>query len=92
MGTSSNAYDIFYALFGNSHGMKSGFIIEIATLIIGFLVGSISAYTRRGRYIIMPLWILHDLPFILAAMIRQRFYASAGQDTLPSVIALFVFG
>ncbi len=96
MGTSSNAYDIFYGvIWGTRTALKTGVIIEIATLIIGILVGSISAYYGGlvDNIIMRIVDIFMTLPFILAALILAAVLMPVlGRSTLPSVIALIVFG
>ncbi|NPV41259.1 MAG: ABC transporter permease [Anaerolineae bacterium] len=96
MGTSSNAYDIFYGVvWGTRTALKTGVIIEIATLIIGILVGSISAYYGGvvDNIIMRIVDIFMTLPFILAALILAAVLMPVlGRSTLPSVIALIVFG
>lgn len=95
-GTSSNGYDIFYGvIWGTRTAIKTGVIIEITTLIIGILVGSISAYYGGlvDNIIMRIVDIFMTLPFILAALILAAVLMPViGRSTMPSVIALIVFG
>ena len=44
-GTSQGQYDIFYGMiWGTRTAFKTGFIVVIATFLIGVIIGSISAY------------------------------------------------
>lgn len=96
MGTSSNAYDIFYGvIWGTRTALKTGVIIEFATLLIGVLVGAISAYYGGAvdNVIMRIVDIFMTLPFILAALILAAVLMPVlGRSTVPSVIALIVFG
>ncbi len=96
MGTSSNAYDIFYGvIWGTRTALKTGVIIEFATLLIGILVGAISAYYGGtiDNVIMRIVDIFMTLPFILAALILAAVLMPVlGRSTVPSVIALIVFG
>lgn len=96
MGTSSNGYDIFYGIiWGTRTALQTGVIIELATLLIGVLVGSIAAYYGGivDNIIMRIVDIFMTLPFLLAALILAAVLMPVlGRSTLPSVIALIVFG
>ena len=45
MGTSQGQYDIFYGIiWGTRTAFRTGFIVVIATFLIGVIIGSVSAY------------------------------------------------
>jgi peptide/nickel transport system permease protein len=96
MGTSSNAYDIFYGIiWGTRTALNTGVVIELATLIIGVLIGSISAYYggKVDNVIMRIVDIFMTLPFLLAALILAAVLMPVlGRSTVPSVIALIAFG
>ena len=44
-GTSQGQYDVFYGIiWGTRTAFRTGFIVVIATFLIGVIVGSVSAY------------------------------------------------
>jgi peptide/nickel transport system permease protein len=96
MGTTSMQYDIFYGVvWGVRTALKTGVIIELATLIIGILVGSISAYYggKIDNLIMRVVDVFMTLPFILAALILAAvLLPKLGRSIVPTVIALVVFG
>lgn len=96
MGTSSNAYDIFYGvIWGTRTALKTGVIIEFITLLIGILVGSFAAYYggKVDNVVMRIVDIFMTLPFLLAALILAAVLMPVlGRSTVPSVIALTAFG
>ena len=72
LGTSQGQYDIFYGIiWGTRTAFKTGFMVVIATFLIGTIIGSLSAY--YGGVLDMVLMRIVDifmtLPYILAARI-----------------------
>ena len=95
-GTSSNSYDIFYGIiWGTRTALNTGVVIEITTLLIGILIGSISAYYggKVDDVIMRIVDIFMTLPFLLAALIlAATLMPVLGRSTVPCVIALIAFG
>ena len=97
MGTTSEQYDIMYGvIWGTRTALKTGIIIEICVLIIGIIVGTVSAYYGGwvDNLIMRITDIFLTLPFLLAALILAAVLMPklGGRSTLPVVIALVVFG
>ena len=97
MGTTADQYDIFYGVvWGTRTALKTGIIIEIAVLIIGIIVGSISAFYGGliDNIIMRIVDIFMTLPFIMAAMILAAILMPkmGGRSVVPVVIALITFG
>lgn len=96
LGTSEGQYDIFYGLvWGVRTAFKTGFIVVIATFLIGTILGSISAYYGGwvDNVIMRIVDIFMTLPFILAALIMAAVLIPViGRGTLPAVLALIAFG
>jgi peptide/nickel transport system permease protein len=96
MGTSEGQYDIFYGIvWGTRTAFKTGLLVTIATLLIGVIYGSISAY--YGGWVDMLMMrivdVLSILPFIMAALILAAVITpKIGKSELPVLIALIVFG
>jgi peptide/nickel transport system permease protein len=95
-GTSTGQYDIFYGIiWGTRTAFKTGFIVVVATLLIGVIVGSISAYYGGSvdNIIMRIVDIFLTLPFILAALILAAVITPKfGRSLLPAIIALIGFG
>jgi peptide/nickel transport system permease protein len=95
-GTTSMQYDILYGVvWGVRTALKTGVIIELATLLIGVLIGAISAYYggRIDNIIMRIVDVFMTLPFILAALILASvLMPRLGRSLVPTVIALIVFG
>jgi peptide/nickel transport system permease protein len=96
MGTTSMQYDILYGVvWGVRTALKTGVIIELVTLMIGILIGSISAYYggRVDNWIMRFVDIFMTLPFILAALILAAvLLPKMGRSVVPTMIALIAFG
>jgi peptide/nickel transport system permease protein len=97
MGTTADQYDIFYGVvWGTRTALKTGITIEIAVLLIGIIVGSVSAfYGGLVDNIVMRIVdIFMTLPFIMAAMILAAVLMPkmGGRSVVPVVIALITFG
>jgi peptide/nickel transport system permease protein len=96
LGTSEGQYDIFYGLiWGVRTAFKTGFIVVLATFLIGTILGSISAYYGGwvDNVIMRVVDIFMTLPFILAALIMAAVLIPViGRGTLPAVLALITFG
>lgn len=96
LGTSQGQYDVFYGLvWGTRTAFKTGFIVVVATFLIGVIIGSISAYYGGAvDMIIMRIVdIFMTIPYLLAALILAAILTpKVGRSLLPSIIALVAFG
>lgn len=96
LGTASGQFDIFYGIvWGTRTALLVGVLVVGATLLIGLIVGSISAY--YGGYlddILMRITeIFMAFPFLLAALTLSAILVPLfGRGIWPSVIALVSFG
>ncbi len=96
MGTSTGGYDIFYGvIWGTRTAFKTGFIVVVTTLLIGVIVGAVSAYYGGAvdNIIMRIVDIFLTLPFILAALILAAVITPKfGKSLMPAIIALIGFG
>lgn len=96
LGTSQGQYDIFYGIiWGTRTAFRTGFIVVIATFLIGIIIGSIAAYYGGvvDNVLMRIVDIFLTLPFILAALILAAVLTPRiGKSLLPSIIALVTFG
>ena len=96
LGTSQGQYDVFYGvIWGVRTAFKTGLIVVISTLLIGIVIGSVSAY--YGGIVDMILMRIVDifltLPFLLAALILAAVLTpKIGRSLVPSILALVTFG
>lgn len=95
LGTSEGQYDVLYGIvWGTRTAFETGFIVVVATLLIGVIIGAISAY--YGGVIDMILMRIVDIfmtiPYILAALILSAILTpKIGRSILPPMIALIAF-
>ena len=96
LGTSQGQYDIFYGIiWGTRTAFRTGFIVVIATFLIGIIIGSVSAYYGGvvDNIIMRIVDVFLTLPFILAALIMAAVITPRiGKSLIPSIIALITFG
>ncbi len=96
MGVSTGQYDIFYGIvWGTRTAFKTGLIVVLSTVLIGILVGSVSAYYGGlvDNIIMRFVDIMLTLPFLLAALILAAVLTPRiGKSLYPAVIALVTFG
>ncbi len=96
MGTAQGQYDIFYGLvWGTRTAFRTGFIVVIATFLLGVIIGSISAYFGgwMDNIIMRIVDVFMTLPFILAALIAAAVLTPMlGKTLMPSILALIIFG
>jgi peptide/nickel transport system permease protein len=96
LGTSQGQYDVFYGvIWGVRTAFKTGLIVVISTLLIGIVIGSVSAF--YGGAVDMILMRIVDifltLPFLLAALILAAVLTpKIGRSLVPSILALVTFG
>jgi peptide/nickel transport system permease protein len=95
-GTSQGQYDIYYAMvWGTRTAFKTGLVVTLATLIIGVVIGSISAYYGGAvdNVIMRIVDIFLILPGILAALILAAVLTPRiGKSLIPTMTALIAFG
>ena len=96
LGTAQGQYDIYYGLiWGTRTAFKTGFIVVIATFLIGIIVGSVSAFYGGvvDNIIMRIVDVFMTLPFILAALIMAAVLTPVlGRSLIPSILALIAFG
>jgi peptide/nickel transport system permease protein len=96
MGTSQGQYDIYYGIiWGTRTAFKTGLIVVISTLLIGVVVGAVSAY--YGGWVDNILMRIVDILFILPSLMATLILAAVltpviGRSLLPAMIALIAFG
>jgi peptide/nickel transport system permease protein len=95
-GTSEGQYDVFYGvIWGTRTAFKTGMIVVIATVLIGIIIGSVSAYYGGvlDNIIMRIVDVFLTLPFILAALIMAAVLTpKIGRSLVPSILALITFG
>ena len=95
-GTASGGWDIFYGvIWGARTALKVGVLIEGLTLLIGILIGSLSAfYSGWFDNLMMRITeIFMAFPFIMAALTLSAILTpTMGKGIWPPTIALVVFG
>lgn len=95
-GTAAGQYDIYYGMvWGTRTAFKTGLIVVFVTLLIGILVGSISAYFGGvvDNIIMRIVDIFLILPFIMAALILAAILTPRiGKSLIPTMTALIAFG
>jgi len=95
-GTAQGGYDIFYGLiWGTRTAFKTGFIVVVATFLIGVVVGSISAYYGGfvDNLIMRIVDVFMTLPYIMAALIFSAVLTPIlGKSLFPPILALITFG
>jgi peptide/nickel transport system permease protein len=96
LGTSEGQYDIFYGIiWGTRTAFQTGFVVTIATFLIGIIYGSVSAYYGGWVDNIMMriVDILLILPSILAVLILAAVLTPRiGKSLIPAMVALIAFG
>lgn len=96
MGTSQGQYDIYYGIiWGTRTAFKTGLIVVISTLLLGVVVGAVSAY--YGGWVDNILMRIVDVLFILPSLMATLILAAVltpviGRSLLPAMIALIAFG
>jgi peptide/nickel transport system permease protein len=96
LGTSSGGWDLFYGLvWGTRTAIIVGVIIEGMTLLIGVIIGSVSAfYGKWVDEILMRITeIFMAFPFIFAALTLSAVLTPRlGKGIWPPTIAIITFG
>jgi peptide/nickel transport system permease protein len=95
-GTSEGQYDIFYyVIWGTRTAFFTGLLVTVATLLIGIIYGSVSAYYGGTLDNIMMriVDVFMTLPFIMAALILAAVLTPRiGKSLIPTMTALIAFG
>ncbi len=95
-GTTSGQYDLFYGvIWGARTALKVGLIVEIFTLTIGIIVGSLSAfYGGQLDNVLMRITeIFMAFPYLLAALTLSAILTPVmGKGIWPPLIAMIAFG
>ena len=95
-GTAQGQYDIYYGvIWGTRTAFKAGLIVVISTLLLGVVVGSVSAYYGGivDNILMRIVDILLVLPGLMATLILAAVLTPViGRSTLPVMIALIAFG
>ena len=96
MGTSQGQYDVFYGvIWGTRTAFRTGFIVVVATFLIGVIIGSISSYYGGvvDNILMRIVDVFLTLPFLLAALIMAAVLTPRiGKSLIPAIIALITFG
>jgi peptide/nickel transport system permease protein len=95
-GTTEGQYDIFYGVvWGTRTAFKAGLIVTGATLVIGLVVGTLSAY-RGGKIdevLMRIVEIFQAFPFLLAAITMAAvLQPKLGKGIWTPMVALIAFG
>lgn len=95
-GTAQGQFDIYYGvIWGTRTAFKTGLIVVFTTVLLGIVVGSISAY--YGGWVDMVLMRIVDILFVLPSLMATLILAAVltpviGRSILPAMIALIAFG
>lgn len=96
LGTAQGQYDIFYGIvWGTRTAFRTGFIVEIATVLIGVILGSVAAYYGGAvdNILMRIVDIFMTLPYIMMAMIAAAVLTpKIGKSLIPAMIAMIAFG
>ncbi len=96
LGTASGQWDIYYGIvWGTRTAFRVGLIIIILTLVVGLLIGSVSAY--YGGVVDNVLMRITDVfmtfPFLIAALTLSTILTPMiGRSIVPAIVAIVVFG
>jgi len=95
-GTAQGQYDIYYGvIWGTRTAFKAGLIVVVSTVLIGVIVGSVSAYYGGliDNIIMRIVDVLLVLPGLMATLILAAVLTPIiGRSTLPVMISLIAFG
>jgi peptide/nickel transport system permease protein len=95
-GTSEGQYDIFYyCIWGTRTAFYTGLLVTLATLFIGVVYGSVSAYYGGvvDNIMMRIVDIFLILPFLMAALILAAVLTPRiGKSLVPVMAALIGFG
>jgi len=95
-GTAQGQYDIYYGvIWGARTAFRTGLIVVLSTLLMGVVVGSVSAY--YGGWVDNILMRIVDVLFVLPSLMATLILAAVltpviGRSLWPAMIALIAFG
>lgn len=96
LGTAQGQYDIFYGIiWGTRTAFKTGMIVVFATVIIGVILGSISAYYGKwvDQLIMRIVDVFMTVPYIMMALIMAAVLTPViGRSIVPALLAMITFG
>lgn len=96
LGTAQGQYDIFYGIiWGTRTAFKTGFIVVVATFLIGIIIGSISAYYGGlvDNILMRIVDIFMTIPYIMMALIMAAVLTPLiGRSLIPATLSLITFG
>ena len=96
MGTAAGQYDIYYGMvWGTRTAFKTGLVVVVVTLLIGVILGSVSAYYGGAvdNILMRIVDIFLILPYIMAALILAAILTPRiGKSLIPTMTALIAFG
>jgi peptide/nickel transport system permease protein len=96
LGTAQGQYDIYYGIiWGTRTAFKTGLIVVFSTLLLGIVVGSVSAY--YGGWVDNVLSRIVDVMMVLPDLMATLILAAVltpviGRSLLPVMIAIIAFG
>lgn len=96
LGTSQGQYDIYYGMvWGTRTAFRTGLIVVFCTLLLGVMVGAVSAYF--GGWVDNILMRIVDIMLVLPDLMATLILAAVltpiiGRSLLPAMIALIAFG
>ncbi len=95
-GTAQGQYDIYYGIiWGTRTAFRTGIIVVFSTLLLGVVIGSVSAYYGGwvDNIIMRIVDVLLVLPSLMATLILAAVLTPViGRSTLPVMISLIAFG
>lgn len=95
-GTAQGQYDIYYGvIWGTRTAFRTGLVVVISTVLIGVIVGSLSAY--YGGWVDNVLMRIVDVLYVLPGLMATLILAAVltpmlGRTILPVMISLIAFG
>ncbi len=96
LGTAQGQYDIFYGIiWGTRTAFKTGFIVVVATFLIGVIIGSIAAYYGGAidNILMRIVDVFMTIPYIMMALIMAAVLTPViGRSLIPATLALITFG
>jgi len=95
-GTAQGQYDIYYGvIWGTRTAFKTGLAVVISTVLVGVIVGSVSAYYGGivDNILMRIVDVLYVLPGLMATLILAAVLTPViGRSVLPVMISLIAFG
>jgi len=96
MGTAQVQYDIFYSvIWGSRTAFRTGLIVVLATVMIGIILGSVSAYYGKwvDQLIMRIVDVFMTVPYIMMALIMAAVLTPViGRSLVPALLAMITFG